>query len=544
MLRNRGWLAAVILCCSGAASSAEDAATVLAQCRNALDAFPRESIALKIEKKDGAWRATELSVALAHITDRDMQSVTRLDTLESIELHGPTGELTGAVDGAALARLGAFPHLRRLSLCVALPESGSKTIGNLTELEELVIITHLGEAIDVDRLKGLQKLRRLWLYCNGMNDSALHSLRALIHLEELQVGGTEITDAGLAELSNLASLRRLECGMTLVTRQGIESLKNLPRLEYLECDVAADFSLLRGLRSLSIVLLRSDDDGAVKTLLPENLETLSAELLDAQRLVSGRPLRRLRSLDLYRGSAYNPLDLKWLPALPELRELEIGCEVDGVAEALVGLKSLRVLSLWNVKDRVGDDDMKALAELRGLESLSISGGGPFFTDAGMKALGTLAQLQRLTLRGTGAVTDQGFAPLGRLTRLRSLTLCVGDRLTKPRVDKAFRPADALLDHVQACSELEELALQSGHITDHGLAKLAALKKLRSLNLMSCRGFSDAALASLIDALPNLRIVSLHYGSAEKPVPSPPVRTLRHKTVSDAMANVTAGRGTP
>ena len=65
-------------------------------------------------------------------------------------------------------------------------------------------------------------------------DAALVHLKALTHLRELDLSGTEVTDAGLGHLEGLSQLQKLDLGETGVTDAGLAHLQGLTQLRTLD----------------------------------------------------------------------------------------------------------------------------------------------------------------------------------------------------------------------------------------------------------------------------------------------------------------------
>jgi hypothetical protein len=86
---------------------------------------------------------------------------------------------------------------------------------------------------DLVQLKGLSKLRELWLGNTQVTGEGLRHLQALKHLEHLELFQTPVNDQGLAQIGKLVGLRRLSLADTNITDQGMPSLQALTRLEQL-----------------------------------------------------------------------------------------------------------------------------------------------------------------------------------------------------------------------------------------------------------------------------------------------------------------------
>lgn len=170
--------------------------------------------------------------------------------------------------------------------------------------------------------------------------------------------------------------------------------------------------------------------------------------------------------------------LALLPTVETVHMSDVRFSRQGMA-SLARLQGLKTLNL--VTCMFPEQALEELAGCERLESLSLGrlpaadGGGPAaetITDAGVANLAGLKQLRELDLSNT-EVSDQGLAVIAQLPRL------------------------------------ETLQLAGTKITDEGVAQLAGLKHLRELNLAFNEGISDKSVASLSGL--NLRVLNL-YGT--------------------------------
>ena len=106
-----------------------------------------------------------------------------------------------------------------------------KHLEKFTELEWLdVRITPIGDE-GVAHLAGFRRLKFLNLFRTNLSDKGIASLRAMVDLETLLIGGTKITDAGLQNLERFSKLRKLSVFRTAVSDAGLVSIEKLPALE-------------------------------------------------------------------------------------------------------------------------------------------------------------------------------------------------------------------------------------------------------------------------------------------------------------------------
>ena len=199
-----------------------------------------------------------------------------------------------------------------------------------TEIEELDLIDngwhrqrgHEIKDAELEYLKGLTKLKRLFLNGTQVSDAGLKNLKGLTQLLHLWLSDTKVSDAGLEHLRGLTQLQWLSLGGTQVTDAGLEHLKGL-----------------RQLRTLDLYDTRVGDAG---------LEHL-------------KKLTQLNKLDL-NGTGVSDAGLEHLKGLTQLQELDLsGTKVsDAGLEHLKGLTQLRVLHLNGTK--VSDAGVAKLQE--------------------------------------------------------------------------------------------------------------------------------------------------------------------------------------
>jgi RNA polymerase sigma factor (sigma-70 family) len=216
-----------------------------------------------------------------------------------------------------------------------------------------------------------------------------------------------------------------------------------------------------------------------------------------------------------------------LRTLPKLRELHIettkGITPAGLAH-LAKMPRLEKLSAYEMNTEgpgLGDEIIRNVVGLESLRELSITECGT--TDAGAKLLEKLPRLTSLTLRQEGRLTDEALKSIGKLSKLRSLSL--DSYVGTERFGRMRFSADGVR-HLEGLKDLESLhlvgqevpadalafprltALSLGHpaVDDAVAAKVGELRELRQLELTYC-GIGDAGLER-IAGLPELRRFSL------------------------------------
>jgi hypothetical protein len=430
-------------------------------------------------------------------SDADLAPLATLPHLDALAFDGaPLAAGPPNLSPEALRRLRHL-GLRALSAGGEIEEGRFREVCGFSGLQDLQLFSGSIGAGTLAGLGDLRGLRRLGLLRLGLTDASVPYICRASGVEELDIRQNDITDRGIAGLATLTGLRRLNADT--LGPAGLSALRNLPHLEELSvCWVrlpatGADLSALKSLKSFAA---HSVDVG-VPVRLPAGLQRLDI----AEWAAPGLDLRALTSVEavsldagMRRADWTDRPAVKWLHTCPRLRELTVTYASDRLVPALAGLTSLRALALEGpCPGGLGDEGIRAIGALRGLESLSVRYSD--HTDAAMVALEGIPGLTRLELRSIARVTPAGLKHIWRMRQLRSLDLDIsGDPLEGSE--------DQILAGISSITGLEELALQ-GDITDRGLRSLAALKKLRRLDLFRAKGYTYPALAALADALPDL-----------------------------------------
>jgi Leucine-rich repeat (LRR) protein len=117
-----------------------------------------------------------------------------------------------------------------------------KKLGGRVEVDEKakdspIVAVHLSDTkvndADLEALKSLTQLHRLYLQNTTITDAGLEHLQALTELQTLSLNHTKVTDAGLDNLKGLSKLKTLSLANTRVTNKGLEQLKGLTKLQTL-----------------------------------------------------------------------------------------------------------------------------------------------------------------------------------------------------------------------------------------------------------------------------------------------------------------------
>ncbi|MDX1980306.1 MAG: hypothetical protein SFV51_08555 [Bryobacteraceae bacterium] len=234
-------------------------------------------------------------------------------------------------------------------------------------------------------------------------------------------------------------------------------------------------------------------------------------------------IETLRRLDLS-FTYVSDKGIEHLKRLKQLEELTLDTAefiTDAAMSHLRGNRTLRKLVLRGTD--VTDVSLPYIAELTELRTLDLS--HTMLGDGGLESLPALTKLEELSL-GATRISGINLNFLKLLPRLRSLRL---DGIQRRNGGLCWTATitDLDLDTIALLGGLEELNLGYGlglgrtgkpvgggncratggvHITDHGLAKLTKLKKLRRLDVSGAR-ITPAGLAALKE-LPVLERLSL------------------------------------
>lgn len=107
-------------------------------------------------------------------------------------------------------------------------ETIEKALGSVKNVLSLVDINLGGAKIkdaDLANIKGLINLNRLHLENTPVTDAGLVHLKGLVNLDYLNLYGTAVTDAGLEHLKELTQLKHLYLWQTKTTEAGVAKLK-------------------------------------------------------------------------------------------------------------------------------------------------------------------------------------------------------------------------------------------------------------------------------------------------------------------------------
>lgn len=373
-------------------------------------------------------------------------------TVTAIDLSGSLAQ-----DDSALDVLPVFNGLKKLVLYgPAITNETMDVVSQLPQLEHLDLTrTAVGDA-GLAKLVGLKNLRYLQLFRCDVTDEGFRSLAQLPRIEQIRCGQTRISDQGLQYIKDLKTVTALDLSdCNQVTDAGVEVIAGFAKLRFLK------------LWGKSIT-----DVGVLKLAALENLEVVGFNdtAITSEGMKAFRGKTKLKEIHLVRCTRVGD---------------------DGIAE-LAGCTEMEYLDLRDTG--ISGKSLETIGKFTKLKILDLSETlSPGVDDANMIHLAGLTNLEDLNLWHTN-ISAAGLAHLAGLKKIRVLNL-----------DKT-KITDEALDTVAQLENLEWLHIGSNEpITDAGLLKLVACKKLKYLNISYDLKITEDGFYGLTDALPECKI---------------------------------------
>jgi ankyrin repeat protein len=425
------------------------------------------------------------------------------------------GRITG-VDGngqitdSALARLSRLDHIKclRLGGSKKLTDAGLEHLAKLPHLQELDLSGWEMQITDegLRTLRHLTELRRFGMgWPQRVSDAGVANLRDCQRLEHVNVMGTPTGDGTIDALAEKAALHHVKTGNS-VTDAGLAMFHRFPAFT---AKPAGTFNCS----------LMSFDAGANHLMVDGPITNQGIARLAGLEGVVG--------LSFFRHTSQLTADgLKGLAGLPSLLFLGVGGDLCN-DEAMRNVASLSRLRMLMAQGTVASDDgfsalslSQTVEYIWGRECPNLTGRGfaalsnmPSLRGLAVSckrvdddALSTLPRFPALKQLLPMDVLDDGFRYIGQCAQLDSLW-CMYCRQTTDRATEHIaglsklrvyyagqtKITDRSLDILSRMSSLEELTFWSiAGITEAGVARLAALPRLRKLTIESCRNVTPAA----------------------------------------------------
>jgi len=332
----------------------------------------------------------------------------------------------------------------------------------------------------------------------ALSDAQLELFKGLPSLTYLSLENSEVTNSGLGTLAGivpqLKTLGLRKC--TAVSDEGLGQLKTLTNLEQLLLlysritDAGMPYVAdLKGLRALDLRGCTQITDaglaevGKISTLV--DLKLRNFELTDAGvKHLANLKLRTLEIEDANSVTSDGMVHLAGMTDLTKLNLMRTHIDDKGL-ESLAGMKKLRDLRLRGTS--IDGSGLKhVLGSKDTLVYLDISE-----TPFGSEGMPTIAEFKNLeTLEMWAAlIRDDDVPNLLGLTKLRDLSLEQCSRLTSAGLAK-----------LAALPSLESLNIKQTRIDDDGLIELSKAPKLMSIDVSNTE-ISDSAIDKFKEARP-------------------------------------------
>ena len=331
----------------------------------------------------------------SNLNPEDITLIGKLSDLEKLQIFN-----CRVLNDEMAAKLAALKGLTSL----ALTNSGikdvtveliAKSFPKLTELD-LSSNTNMTNGV-VKILTGLEKLQRLTLVQNRVNDIGAQRLAKLQELRSLDLrGNMEAGDMALEVIADLPKLVVFKHRSTAVTDSG---LGQLARSQTLDSLLMQDF-----------VITDQSGPHLAKLAKLTQLEIFRCQGFGSEGVLAlkGTGLTRLTLRDL---PSIDDRALEVFDDLPKLRRLylhELSSVGDSGLKHLAALKSLELFDVWTLP-QMSDATVEVLATLPKLRELSIRATG--VTDKTIDTLLKMPGLQSLTFKENGSVTPDGLKKL-------------------------------------------------------------------------------------------------------------------------------------
>lgn len=349
----------------------------------------------KYAPKDGDLLTEIVIQDGSNLTADDLALFGKLSDLEKLQIYN-----CRTLDDEVAAKLSGLKGLTSLALTNSVINDKSvemivKSFPNLIELD-LSSNTNMTNGV-VKILSGLDKLQRLTLVQNQVNDIGARRLEKLKELRTLDLrGNMEAGDMALEVVAELPKLTGFKHRSTAVTDSGLEYLSKSQTLDSL---LMQDFQI-------------SDQSGPHIAKLGKltQLEVFRCQQFGTEGVLAlkGMNLSRLtlRDLPIIDDRAMEVFDD--LPKLKRLYLHELTSVGDSGLAHLAALKSLELLDVWTVPTMT-DATVDVIVALPNLKDLSIRATG--VTDAAIDKLLGMQSLQSLTFKENGSVTPEGLKKL-------------------------------------------------------------------------------------------------------------------------------------
>jgi len=334
-----------------------------------------------------------------------------------------------------------------------------------------------------------------------LKDEDLELLKGLPSLVDIDLAKSSITDAGLAFLQSFPNLKALglqRCN--LITNDGLKHLEHVPNLErlYILYTLIGNEGMdhvakLRKLRVLDLRGAKVGNEGIAKLREHPTLVDLKlrAVSIDDDALPHIATIRQLRSLEA-EDAAITGTELGQLAVLTDLQRLNLMRTYVSEVEfdTLKGLTKLRDVRLRGTATRSSVLN-SLMASRDALVYLDLTECP--VNDEELPAIEPFQKLETLEIWQTN-LGDSGLAHIAKLANLKTLD-----------ISKCKNVTGAGVGELTKLVKLETLNLSETGIDDAGLEKLSTMHQLKSLDLKLTR-VTDDAVAKFRSAVPECKVV--------------------------------------
>jgi len=414
---------------------------------------------------------TELR-ALTQMTDAVLRKLAKSgcgEFLTALQMEG-----SAQVTDAGLKYLADLPRLEKLNITrCSVTDRGMTVLQHVPNLREFCLYHHRGGITDAGlaNLSYCTKLERLDLLGSNSGSGVLRALAGKAERLNHYMSGDLLTDDGLTLLHQFPNYRHWQGGT--------------PKYSLMGFDASPAFLLLRGsLTGRGIANLAGLNGLFALNLDDSRLNFSPADL---------QPLCQLPKLG-WLGIDANDETMAVAGQMPNLRMLM--CQDTNAGDAgFRGLSESRTLEyIWGRRCyNLRGDGFRALSSIPTLRGLSVS-----CMNVDDNALAALPDFPSLTEFMPMDVPDAGFRHVGRMSNLEELW-CMYCRET----------TDESTAHLTGLPNLRSYYAGANQITDHSLEILSGIHSIEKIELHACAGITNSGIAKLA-AMPKLRRLSVGY----------------------------------
>ena len=456
-----------------------------------------------------ARRGTE---AMTRTTSRSWTYV--LDQLAQPSTRGLDAH--GQMTDAMLAQIAAHTHLTTLKLggSQAVTDAGVRAIARMTNLEHLDLSGTTISDDGLNTLRALPHLTSIVLSWTNVTDAGVPALAQCPALESVNLMGTRCGDASIQAFAGKPTLRHFHSG-NAVTDAGLRWFHEYPTYKQWQGDATTETKLGYDAEPNRLLLRGALTDRGIASL--RGLDGLFALNLDDETLgLSGAALAPLVDLANLGWLAFDAKDdaMPLIAQMPRLRGL--ACQdTTATDDGWVALsESQSIENIWGRRCYgLGSRGFRSLARMPKLTRLMVSCKN--VSDDALALLPTFPSLREIMPMD---VPDDGYQHIGQCDALEVLTLMYCRDTTDvatthiarlPKLSRYFASYTQITDRTPTLlsdiTTLESVTFDScAALTDHGIASLARLPRLRALRV------SGRGLTANVGA-PFASTVTVHYG---------------------------------